>query len=75
MCPTLPFAQALPQLKSQHIRASVTPGKRWGPTIGFFAGWWNWLAWIFGTGEYLDEPETFSHNVTDLSVASVSART
>jgi choline transport protein len=28
--------------------ATVTPGPRWGRPIGFFAGYWNWLAWIFG---------------------------
>jgi amino acid transporter len=27
----------------------VTPGKRWGRPLGFFAGWWNYFAWILGS--------------------------
>lgn len=42
------LASAIPSNAGVYHWASVTPGPRWGRVIGFFAGYWNWLAWIFG---------------------------
>jgi len=42
------LASAIPSSAGVYQWASVTPGKRWGRPVGFFAGYWNWLAWTFG---------------------------
>ncbi|KAK5030998.1 hypothetical protein LTR13_008011 [Exophiala sideris] len=42
------LASAIPSSGGVYHWASVTPGKRWGRVIGFYAGYWNWLAWVFG---------------------------
>ncbi|KAK5944119.1 hypothetical protein PMZ80_003400 [Knufia obscura] len=42
------LASAIPSSAGVYHWASVTPGKKWGRPIGFFAGWWNYLAWVFG---------------------------
>ncbi|KAK2018112.1 amino acid permease [Colletotrichum eremochloae] len=42
------LASAIPSSAGVYHFASVTPGRRWGRVIGFFAGWWNYLAWILG---------------------------
>ena len=42
------LASAIPSSGGVYHWASVTPGKRWGRVVGFFAGYWNWFAWIFG---------------------------
>ncbi|KAI1859856.1 hypothetical protein JX265_010305 [Neoarthrinium moseri] len=42
------LASAIPSSAGVYHWASVTPGKRWGRVIGYFAGWWNYLAWVFG---------------------------
>ncbi|KAK2057467.1 amino acid permease [Colletotrichum caudatum] len=42
------LASAIPSAAGVYHFASVTPGRRWGRVIGFFAGWWNYLAWILG---------------------------
>ena len=42
------LASAIPSSAGVYQWASVTPGKKWGRPIGFFAGWWNYLAWVFG---------------------------
>ncbi|KAI5461821.1 amino acid/polyamine transporter I [Mariannaea sp. PMI_226] len=42
------LASAMPSSAGVYHWASVTPGKRYGRMIGFFAGWWNYLAWVFG---------------------------
>ena len=41
------LASAMPSSAGPYLWASVTPGKKYGRIIGFFAGWWNVLAWIF----------------------------
>jgi choline transport protein len=43
------LASAIPSSAGVYHWASVTPGKRWGRVNGYFAGWWNYLAWVFGT--------------------------
>jgi choline transport protein len=43
------LASAIPSSAGVYHWASVTPGSRWGRPIGFFAGWWNYFAWILGT--------------------------
>ncbi|CAM1509699.1 Fc.00g000340.m01.CDS01 [Cosmosporella sp. VM-42] len=42
------LASAIPSSAGVYHWASVTPGKAWGRSIGFFAGWWNYLAWVLG---------------------------
>lgn len=42
------LASAIPSSAGVYHWASVTPGKKWGRIVGFYAGWWNTLAWILG---------------------------
>ncbi|KAK7935285.1 cholin permease [Apiospora marii] len=44
------LASAIPSSAGVYHWASVTPGRRggWGRVVGFFAGWWNYLAWVLG---------------------------
>jgi hypothetical protein len=42
------LASAIPSSGGVYHWASVTPGKKWGRIVGFYAGYWNWYAWIFG---------------------------
>ncbi|KAI6306189.1 hypothetical protein MCOR34_008157 [Pyricularia oryzae] len=43
------LASAIPTAAGVYHWASVTPGSpRWGRLIGYFAGWWNYLAWVAG---------------------------
>lgn len=42
------LASAIPSSGGPYHWASVTPGPKWGRINGFFAGYWNWLAWVFG---------------------------
>ncbi|KIX02489.1 uncharacterized protein Z518_08430 [Rhinocladiella mackenziei CBS 650.93] len=42
------LASAIPSSGGVYHWASVTPGKAWGRIVGFYAGYWNWLAWVFG---------------------------
>ncbi|KAL5610265.1 hypothetical protein FOVSG1_004946 [Fusarium oxysporum f. sp. vasinfectum] len=40
------LASAMPSSAGVYYWASITPGRRYGRVIGFFAGWWNYLGWI-----------------------------
>lgn len=42
------LASAMPSSAGVYHWASVTPGPRYGRVVGFFAGWWNYLAWVLG---------------------------
>jgi choline transport protein len=42
------LASAIPSSAGVYHWATVTPGAKWGRVVGFFAGFWNWLAWVFG---------------------------
>ncbi|KAF4122245.1 Amino acid permease [Geosmithia morbida] len=42
------LASAIPSAAGVYHWASVTPGVEKGRTIGFFAGWWNYLAFVTG---------------------------
>ncbi|TLS22525.1 uncharacterized protein PpBr36_09862 [Pyricularia pennisetigena] len=43
------LASAIPTAAGVYHWATVTPGSaRWGRPIGYFAGWWNYLAWVAG---------------------------
>ncbi|ORY62450.1 amino acid permease [Pseudomassariella vexata] len=42
------LASAIPSSAGVYHWASVTPGQKWGRIVGFFAGWWNYLAWVLG---------------------------
>lgn len=42
------LASAIPSSGGIYHWASITPGPKWGRSIGFFAGWWNYLAWVLG---------------------------
>ncbi|CZS97110.1 probable choline transport protein [Rhynchosporium agropyri] len=43
------LASAMPSSSGVYHWASVTAG-RYGRPVGYFAGWWNFLAWVFGAG-------------------------
>ena len=43
------LASALPTSANVYHWAAVTPGPRFGRVVSFYAGWWNTLAWIFGS--------------------------
>ncbi|KAL2214427.1 amino acid transporter [Sarocladium strictum] len=42
------LASAIPSSSGVYQWASITPGQKWGRPLGFFAGWWNYLAWVLG---------------------------
>lgn len=42
------LASAIPSSGGIYHWASVTAGPKWGNPVGFFAGWWNYLAWVLG---------------------------
>ncbi|EFW19980.1 hypothetical protein D8B26_003538 [Coccidioides posadasii str. Silveira] len=42
------LASAIPSAAGVYHWASMTAGKRYGRPVGFFAGYWNCLAWMFG---------------------------
>ncbi|KAF2859427.1 amino acid transporter [Piedraia hortae CBS 480.64] len=42
------LASAIPSSASVYQWATITPGRKWGRPIGFFAGYWNWLGWTIG---------------------------
>lgn len=42
------MVSAIPSSSGVYHWASVTPGPRFGRIVGFFAGWWNYLAWSMG---------------------------
>ncbi|KAI8933825.1 hypothetical protein NX059_009527 [Plenodomus lindquistii] len=43
------MASSIPSSAGVYHWASVTAGAKYGRIVGFFAGWWNCLGWIFGT--------------------------
>ncbi|GAB7352326.1 hypothetical protein MBLNU459_g2772t1 [Dothideomycetes sp. NU459] len=43
------LASAIPSSSNVYHWASVTAGPRYGRVCSFYAGWWNCLAWVFGT--------------------------
>lgn len=43
------LASAIPSSGTVYHWASITAGPRYGRFCGWFAGWWNFLAWIMGT--------------------------
>ncbi|KAK8208550.1 amino acid/polyamine transporter I [Phyllosticta capitalensis] len=42
------LASAIPSSSGVYHWASVTAGPKYGRAVGYFAGWWNYFAWIFG---------------------------
>ena len=44
------LASAIPSSGGVYHWASVTAGPRYGRICGFFAGYWNFFAWVFGLG-------------------------
>ncbi|KAF2638194.1 amino acid transporter [Massarina eburnea CBS 473.64] len=42
------MASAIPSSAGVYHWASITGGK-YGRVLGYFAGWWNFFAWVFGT--------------------------
>lgn len=42
------LASAIPSSSGVYQWASITAGPRYGPILGFFAGYWNLFAWIAG---------------------------
>lgn len=41
------LASALPSSAGVLLWASITAGRRGGRMVGYFAGYWNFLAWVF----------------------------
>ncbi|KAF2484089.1 amino acid/polyamine transporter I [Neohortaea acidophila] len=46
------LASAIPSSAGVYHWASITPGPKWGRVVGFFAGYWNWLAWVWGEASF-----------------------
>ncbi|KAF2140050.1 uncharacterized protein K452DRAFT_231526 [Aplosporella prunicola CBS 121167] len=42
------LASAIPSSAGVYHWASITAGPKYGRVVGYFAGWWNFFAWIFG---------------------------
>lgn len=55
------LASAMPSSAGPYLWASVTPGKKYGRAVGFFAGWWNMLAWIFAAASMSAICGTYHH--------------
>ena len=64
------LASAIPSSGGVYHWASVTPGKSWGRVVGFFAGYWNWLAWVFGAASmsfiFCEQPIALIEHMTDI---------
>lgn len=43
------LASSMPSSAGVYHWASITPGPKWGRVCGWFAGWWNFLAWLFAS--------------------------
>lgn len=43
------LASAVPSSSGVYHWASITTPSRYSRVVGFFAGWWNFFAWIFGS--------------------------
>ncbi|KAK7523102.1 choline transporter [Phyllosticta citriasiana] len=43
------LVSAIPSSSGVYQWASVTAGPKYGRAVGYFAGWWNFFAWIFGS--------------------------
>lgn len=43
------LASAIPSTAGVYHWASVTPGKRYGRLVGYYAGYWNYFGWVFGS--------------------------
>ncbi|KAJ7880343.1 amino acid/polyamine transporter I [Mycena olivaceomarginata] len=42
------LVSAIPSSAGVYHWASITPGPKYGRVVGYFAGWWNFLAYVFG---------------------------
>ncbi|KAJ5780023.1 SNF2-related protein [Penicillium paradoxum] len=42
------LASGMPSASGVYHWATITAGKKYGRVCGFFAGWWNCLAWVLG---------------------------
>ncbi|KAF1354379.1 hypothetical protein EJ07DRAFT_168346 [Lizonia empirigonia] len=43
------MASAIPSSAGVYHWACITGGKTYGRVLGYFAGWWNFFSWLFGT--------------------------
>jgi len=50
------LASAVPSAGGVYHWASLTPGLKWGRTIGFFTGWLNFFGWIFDLASIVSIP-------------------
>lgn len=50
------LASAVPTAGGVYHWASITPGAKWGRTIGFFCGWLNFFGWIFDLASIVSIP-------------------
>jgi len=50
------LASAIPSAGGVYHWASITPGAKWGRTVGFFTGWLNFFGWIFDLASIVSIP-------------------
>lgn len=50
------LASAIPSAGGVYHWASVTPGAKWGRTVGFFTGWLNFFGWVFDLASIVNIP-------------------
>ncbi|KAF2225090.1 choline transport protein [Elsinoe ampelina] len=50
------LASSIPSSGGVYHWASITPGRKWGRTIGYFAGWLNFFGWIFDLASIVSIP-------------------
>ncbi|KAF2128134.1 amino acid transporter [Dothidotthia symphoricarpi CBS 119687] len=43
------MSSAIPSAAGVYTWANITAGEKYGRIVGYFAGWWNFFGWIFGT--------------------------
>jgi choline transport protein len=51
------LASSMPSSAGVYHWASITPGPKYGRVCGWFAGWWNFLAWNFACGKFILQVE------------------
>lgn len=50
------LASAIPSAGGVYHWASVTPGKKWGRSVGFFAAYFNFFGWLFDLASIVTIP-------------------
>lgn len=69
------LASAIPSSGGIYHWASITPGPKWGRSIGFFAGWWNYLAWVLGAASMTSIFVSIVNNLKNPNLLMMLSRT